>query len=862
MNTNNNNQQKGSSDGADSVVMGTSDSVNVVDQVKDVLVEENQIADFVSTETKTVVEKVASRDSTYDQVPVGLSDIKDFFNRPVKIHSFVWTVGVPVEFTISPWNLFYDNVSVIRKTANFQWGRSDLKITIVINGTPFHYGRMLVSYNPWNQQTRGTTDAAILKPSVNMKNMRDSQRPHLFLDPATNQTLELTVPFFHFRDWFNMNQGLESKEIGDLTFRTLNVMEVASATASTTVSISVFASAPNIQLTTPTALLQSGRTKKGKSEVKPDGLVSSVASAVAQASGSLSKLPVIGKFATALEIGSGAVASIARLFGFARPAVITDPVFVKNQPSSSIAHVLGNETVSKLSLDPKHETTLDPTTVGLEDGDEMAIATIVGTETYFATVPWVQTAVPETILFWCNVTPMIGLSEPAAGAENYLQMTSTAFGSLPFYYWSGTLKYRIQVVASEYHRGRLRITYEPNGAAYDSSSYNTAMSQIIDLEATRDYTFDISYSQDIPYKILGSPAVINHYSPPGGIYNYNEDEQNGIFYVTVLNDLTAPLSTADIAINVFISAGEDFEIFCPRPFGTGFGFERLMFKPENVNAALAENVVEDKSIKLQSGRMTENRSIISNQHINLVEKPNLEVMKKKALIFAGEHIPSYRTLLKRYNLVNFFNFTGPAMGIPNNVLYRWNFSNFPEATGWQTATYNGNGSGISNSNTTLLSYLRSGYVAWKGSIRYKYHMSSTGGDNTQVTVGRRMTRITPVFSRENLNSTTNTVNAEAFMQNSNATWGGSYLSSMDNQPIIEVDLPYYNQFRFCVATQQDNKDGIDDGSNKMFHTITGQTNMNMADASTQTPVFGTTQYVATGEDFNLLWYIGAPTLVY
>merc|ERR1719319_1595658 len=71
------------------------------------------------------------------------------------------------------------------------------------------------------------------------------------------------------------------------------------------------------------------------------------------------------------------------------------------------------------------------------------------------------------------------------------------------------MRYRLQIVASNMHRGRIRIVYDPvadylmtnDVSDYPEDLMNVQYSRTIDIggEAGRDFTFDIGYMQQSPY---------------------------------------------------------------------------------------------------------------------------------------------------------------------------------------------------------------------------------------------------------------------------------------------------------------------------------------------------------------------------
>jgi hypothetical protein len=140
---------------------------------------------------------------------------------------------------------------------------------------------------------------------------------------------------------------------------------------------------------------------------------------------------------------------------------------------------------------------------------------------------------------------------------------ATAVAAMPFRYWTGTLKYRFQIVCSTFHKGRLKFVYEPNEV--DAVEYNTNYMRIVDIAKEQDFTLDIGIGQEVNLLTHHNPGADNVTEVYSTTKYTSNDVGNGVLSVYVVNELTTPNSTVnnDIEINMFISAGDDFEVFVP-----------------------------------------------------------------------------------------------------------------------------------------------------------------------------------------------------------------------------------------------------------------------------------------------------------
>jgi hypothetical protein len=874
MDTNNNNKNTSSTVTGQKIVMGEVTHDNLIEVAKDEFNDKEEIMNIISGGETHKVERPNKIDSSYDIALYNDDLLANFLSRPIIIQKLVWTVGAGLTSTFYPWNDFITNPTVAMKINNFQLIRFNLNLIFQINATPFHYGRAIVSYDPYGDVYRGCE--AMATPSAACEVMQISQLPHTFLDPTTGQTCELKLPFFFHKDWFRIGPTISSdfSDIGQIKIRSLVDLNVATSNPTSDVFITVYAYASEVKMTIPTsAVAQSGKGKKTvrskkktkvtfSDEYEGKGPVSVVAAAVANVASRLKDVPIIGSFARATEIGSSAIASIATLFGYSKPALLDDSVFIKNHIMSNLANVHAKDPIQKLTFDPKQETTLDLTTVGLTNGtDEMTIGHVVGRETFLINIPWKTTDVAYSEIFWINVTPGYCIRDAAVeGHLQPVQMSSLAFGAYPFRYWSGTIKFRFQVVASRYHRGRLRVSYEPYGVSSTTADYNTQYSEIIDLNEGNDFVFNVSWANDNPYLYVQHPPVYQFALPTGGIKNYSANTCNGMLQISVVNELNSPLDTADVSINVFASAGEDFEVFNTYD-NNEYGISRVSTDP----LPIAEMAVAEAQAGNYEFEDDENQNSAINivNEVNLVGRPNVASHNDKALIFHGDPMVSFRALLKRYILCEM-----PQTDIKADhnsfTVYSLDRNTFPKMYGTPDAYTTGGTLNVRN--TTLLTYLYCGYRAYKGGIRYKILPYSNQGRIINMVASRDVENAGLGYEYINQypNSTYSGPDMQSIMETElNSAWHGAAVTDGFNQPVLEFELPYYNLFRFCVAHNSNYPPGLGlDGTNKQWWRLQGQCVFQEPAETGWNTNFGYMSYVSVGEDFNFIWYLGAPYLYF
>jgi hypothetical protein len=297
--------------------------------------------------------------------------------------------------------------------------------------------------------------------------------------------------------------------------------------------------------------------------------------------------------------------------------------------SGSLANTDQQDPVSKLTLDSKQELSVDPRVVGLGSVDEMVISYIAQREMYVGTTTWTEAQAIGTVLRTININPIQHLSNIMAGGTEpteYL-LSPMATVAVPFRYWRGSMKVRFQISASQMHRGRLKLTYDPMGCTA-TSEFNQVYTRIVDLADSRDFTFDVGWNSNVSWlsvddEILRTDDEMHH---TNGTLNYGFC--NGQLKMSVLNSLTSPdpALAHSVYVNIFVSAGEDFEVNSP----TDQQLRVMEYYPQSgeESISVADGIPEaPPSIDPAGSIMDDNNT---------------------SHVYFGEAVASIRALLKRY----------------------------------------------------------------------------------------------------------------------------------------------------------------------------------------------------------------------
>lgn len=484
-----------------------------------------------------------------------------FLGRPTAIHSFTWNTAdtIGVKSTIQPWYLFLNNTNIRKKIDNFAFLRGKLHIKVMVNGTPFQYGLLRTCYSP----LLGLVSDKIRAPPSGSEPLLTpySQQPGFFVTPAANAGGQMELPFFYHKNWLDITSASNVQNFGTLNFVTYAPLGVAVSGGTSSVTVQVFAWMTDVELmcTTASLALQGDEYDEG-------GAISRPASAVANVASYLTKVPIIGPFARATQIGATAVGSIAKIFGFTNVPVIANVHGYQpmNAPMLASGHI--GTPVQKLSLDPKQELSLDPTLHGLLPGDELSIPYIKKKESYLGSGTWATSDAVDKLLWCCRVNPallqaanVVNSSAVTVGQRVY--HTPVSYMSQMFFNWRGSLVIRIKIIATKFHKGRLKISYDPRSDITSSSpDVNTVYTKIVDIGEEDDIEIEIPYHQDTPW-LLVDKTLVNNWNTTGSLPN-RVGTDNGVLTIRVLTTLTAP-ATGSIKVLAFVQGGDDFEYANP-----------------------------------------------------------------------------------------------------------------------------------------------------------------------------------------------------------------------------------------------------------------------------------------------------------
>jgi len=793
---------------------------------------------------------IASADST------DKTSLAKFLSRPTLIDSRTWAtsdVNGALGSAIDPWFLFLNNTVIKNKLHNYAFLRAKLCLKVIVNATPFHFGLLRASYEPnVNSANSGDRTSKIRTNPVspNPYIIPYSQLPGMWIYPASNSGGELYVPFFRHSNWLPLTSAAAAKTMGSLNYYIASPLGIASTSGSTSLTIETFAWMDEIEL--------SGSTSELILQAKDEyvGMVSKPASAVASAMSMLETVPIIGRFARATGIGASAVASIAHIFGYSNTPLVVDvqPFVPMSAPHMATSEI--SLPYQKLTLDPKQELSIDPTLHGIAPTDELVISQIVSKKSALVVTGWSTSDNVGTVLFNSRVTPnLFGLININDGSSvlkaRRVYHTPLSYLAALFASWRGDIIFEFDVLCTKFHKGRLKISWDPVGTSGTVvPAENSVYTTILDVGQNNKASIRVPYHQALAW--LKTRGISSDNWTPGSSLSYGEGLDNGLLILSVLTPLMSPVSPQNIGVLVSVRAADNFEFANPRSHLGESDFSSTPH-PSFFAVQSADYVCTEPEMIVFGDQ--------GQQH-----------PERYALNF-GEAIVSLRALLHRMSLYDVS--VSPISSATKAFWFRKSYARLPpmfgyDPNGLSTANKILAASGTAPFNYTPthpITYVAMLFGSFRGSVNYAINPSVDLYPYVGDVRIQHMTASTFPISR--LGNVISFQNAGANISNSARFYnlyptvgaGGSAITNSQTGGTLLVNSPHManTNFFYPDPTYSMQGNGADQSN---AETVLLEIIFKQSVSSTVSDLASITTHAGTGPDFNCFWLLCCPTLDY
>jgi hypothetical protein len=421
--------------------------------------------------------------------------------------------------------------------------------------------------------------------------------------------------------------------------------------------------------------------------------------------------------------------------------------------------------------------------------------------------------------------------------------------------WQGSVKFRFQIMKSHYHKGRLLIRYDPRSFG-STIEYNTNYSRVVDIAEEEDFEIIVGWGQNKPFLDVPSMDKSNNWynTGPARLSTDSSNNHNGILEIDVMNELVTPLAAGEIYVNVYVSMCDDVKVADPTQ-------SRLsaykLFTPDSAAGARArvnpllesQSGMEDSSMAINHPTGTKSLQDIGTQGSAADQTLN---------VFYGESPTTLRELMKRYTFTRCW--TSPKVTASESGIVTLLNKDLPYHTGLDPAGIDLAADGttpLTIGGTTPIPYFCAAFAGYRGALRKKY-MFQPGTFSANPSVCRRhfagagngMISVATVPQAQTAEYHTKFLTARL----NTASNAGAAVTNLNINNTLEVELPFYSTGRIGY-TRLIKAQELNCNSHAVEFIKLGA-----ADTPTANQTGTFQEWSATGEDFSLYFFTGAPIL--
>lgn len=830
--------------------------------------------------------------------------IKDFLKRPIIIHNGSWSSSTPVEtqlFTANFPEILIANSMYQEKLRGFVGLRAKLVIQVQVNSQPFQQGRLMLQYFPYAQYMPNRV--ALTNATLQGR----SGCPRTDLDLSVGTEVQMEIPYVSPHGYYNLITGQGS--FGSIYLVVYSQLR-DQVTGTGSVEYTVWAHLEDVDVQYPTgANIYTGNQPNFASigqqisegnysekefrklwaskayqkppdkifaqvapeltQLKNSGTISNGIGQISEGLNTMSKIPVLGNMFTKPAWISAQASNIFKILGFSKPTTQGLPCESKLRGQNRMANYDGADTSHKLALSACNEIETKPGLAGTS-ADEMSFSHILSIPNYWDRFSWSTTDQSNAVI-WNNFVTPFKVKQYSDTITNRFRCTHMGYVANAFTYWRGSIVYTFKFVKTQYHSGRLRISFIP---FYYNDTISTGVPDVsrtqkivVDLRTSTEVAFTVPYPSTRPWMFSIRPE--SSWLGTNNALMYNA--VTGIVRVEVLNQLVAANNVfQSVDTIVEVSGGPDLTFAGPTspsyvPYsGTFTALQDKTAKQEHDDEYNNE-VVQTHKIVAQV--MGENEAIPRNEaqhgvHPMSIDSHKIDSNWSPEAHCIGEKIMSVRQLIKRFGHFFSLNLT----------------STNPAAIVAPFSVQEPVSNVTSDKTISQFEYYYFLYAFWRGSMRVKASTYNSGGNASRLALPSNSNNIWTVGLFTSVQDTFNTlvnrftsggvpVQLTTPLTAPMLNMGHSASDVATNvEGLVEVEAPYYNVSHISPATLYTSSEKPVEISNVLkghippaIVTITSR-----AKNSYPAATLGETNlsfYRAVGDDFSFMYLVGVPPLV-
>lgn len=523
-----------------------------------------------NAEAAQVATQIANRltiDDSYTSTPDAGEDssIITFLEKPRILHSSSFTINDTVS-TFPEWVVprdLLDNDLCKRKLANIYSFKADIKLRITVNATPFQQGRYMLVWIPTGGSSNQGNVSSAWKTQHAYSLVQRSQLPRVEIDLACDTEATLIIPHVSCMSHTLVSTIGTTRTISNLGY--VQIYPYSALTVpegSSTAGYTVWSSLQNITLS-GIVISQSGI----ESQMTPIdreqragniGPISKKLTQISSTANILSGVPLLSSFSSPVAWAANLASKVANVYGWSRPTVISPIQRMKQEPFGYLKNADQPDLSAPISMKADNQVELLPGFSGT-DVDEMSIDFIKKIPSWYDTVTWTTAQTAGAYLFTCPMRPGFFYRDSVSGFSKLESHTPLSMLSRYFTFWRGSITFKIKLVKTGFHSGRIAFVFDPNEAIVNTPNVLPTLSnsqgtyrEVLDIRESSEITLTIPYLQAAPWLSTDSAR---------------DDSTFGELYCIVIDPLVAPtMVTPSIRFLIEVCGGDDMEFAVPKTY--------------------------------------------------------------------------------------------------------------------------------------------------------------------------------------------------------------------------------------------------------------------------------------------------------
>jgi hypothetical protein len=432
---------------------------------------------------------------------------------------------------------------------NYTFYNADFELGFMLNGTPFHQGRLIVCAIPTLEFASHT--------------FRKTQMPSVQLSPTMNSASNVRLCL----NWMSVygmgstyNDPFFSQPAFYVQVQVLNSLRT-SADSAQSLELTITCKLKNAHVVNPTFnhpfLSLSGKDQESgvSSNFNPlprENTVFTAQSGILDLGASL---------LDSLIPGTGAIvhAVVPFLGSLDHPSQNNNKDSNLNE-ASDVTHFSGGVNSIRLNQSQGIFSPVRPQDIP-GTRDEMAILDICKIPSIYERTYWSVIRDSGYVLHARSICPTYFAYTFKRPNDTLVRPSALAGVASNFAFWRGSLDIRIDIVKSAFHKGRLIVGFVPGVFRNDFTLAEITANPnwIIDVTETSSFNLNVPYGANTEWRHMALYPFVTS-NPASAI------SATGTFVIMVLNKLVFSSGlTPTVDLNLYISAGDDFELAYPHP---------------------------------------------------------------------------------------------------------------------------------------------------------------------------------------------------------------------------------------------------------------------------------------------------------